>query len=108
MSKRMKLLGLLVVIPLLVVAIISCAGPRLILQITSPYAAAVTESSTAVSGTVSDPSAIVTVNDIEVEVAEDGAFSTSVELDYGRNSIVVTAIVEAVEPVSKTLWITLD
>jgi len=60
------------------------------LEITSPEAkATLTESPVAVSGTVSDPEATITVNDMEVEVAEDGTFSADVELTEGINRIKV-------------------
>ncbi len=78
----------------------------LALEITSPEDnAEVTESPVLIKGTVSDPLATVTVNDGEVEVAEDGTFSTTVELDYGENTIAVNAAVEGQEPVTKTVMV---
>jgi hypothetical protein len=59
-----------------------------------------------VSGVVSDPVARVTVNGIPVQVAEDGAFSSIVELDYIQNTINITAAVDGVEPVTETLTVT--
>ncbi len=78
----------------------------LALEITSPQdKEEVSESQIIVNGTVSDPLAIVTVNDLEVEVAEDGTFSTTVELDHGINTITVSAAVEGQEPVTKTVTV---
>ena len=79
----------------------------LTLELTSPQdKEEVSENQITVSGTVSDPLATVTVNDSEVEVAEDGTFSTTAELDYGENIIIVSAIAEGQEPVTKTVTIT--
>jgi len=62
------------------------------LEITSPKGGAIlTESLVAVSGTVSDLQATITVKDMEVEVAEDGTFSADVELTEGMNPIKVVA-----------------
>ena len=66
----------------------------------------VSESQTVVSGTVSDPLVTVTVNDNEVEVAQDGTFTTTVELDYGENTIVASAVAEDQEPITKSVTIT--
>jgi flagellar hook assembly protein FlgD len=77
------------------------------LEITSPQdKAEVAQSPITVSGTVSDPDALVTVNDRRVETASDGSFSSSVELNYVKNSIRVTATVNGQEPVVKTLTVT--
>jgi hypothetical protein len=78
----------------------------LALEITSPEDnAEVMLSPIIVSGTVSDPQASVTVNDREVMVADDGTFSTPVELDYVKNAIVISAAVEGQEPVTKTVTV---
>jgi nitrogen fixation protein FixH len=109
-SKTRKLLGIMAVILLLGVAIIGCARQErqpLALEITSPpNKAEVTEALVTVSGIVSSPLATVTVNGREVEIAEDGTFSTSVELEYGENTITVNAAVGGQEPVTKTVTIT--
>jgi hypothetical protein len=79
----------------------------LTLELTSPQNnEEVSESQITVSGIVSDPLVSVTVNDNEVEVAQDGTFSTTVELDYGENTIVVSATAEWEEPVTRTVTIT--
>jgi hypothetical protein len=78
----------------------------LALEMTSPEdKEEVSESQIIVSGTVSDPLATVTVNDGEVEVAEDGTFSTTVSLDHGENTITVSAAVDGQEPVTKTVTV---
>jgi len=78
----------------------------LTLELTSPQdKEEVSENQITVSGTVSDPLATVTVNDGEVELAEDGTFSTTVELDYGENTIAVSAVVEGQQPVNKTVMV---
>ena len=81
-------------------------APPLSLQITSPEArATLTERLVTVSGTVSDPEATITVNDVEVEVAEDGTFSADVELTEGINRIKVVAT-RGEEVVTKTVAVT--
>jgi hypothetical protein len=109
-SKTRKLLGIMAVILLLGLAIVSCAGQErqpLALEITSPpNKAEVTAALVTVSGIVSSPLATVMVNGREVETAEDGTFSTSVELEYGENTITVNAAVGGQEPVTKTVTIT--
>ena len=79
----------------------------LTLELTSPQNnEEVSESQIIVSGIVSDSLVSVTVNDNEVEVAQDGTFSTTVELDYGENTIVVNATAEGEEAVTRTVTIT--
>jgi flagellar hook assembly protein FlgD len=89
------------------VGLASCLGQRndlLALEITSPQnKAEVTEDLVTASGIVSPSSAVVTVNDHEVAIAEDGTFSSNIALNYGENTIVVNATVEGQEPVTKTL-----
>jgi len=81
-------------------------APELSLEVTSPEdGAELTESPVVVSGNVSDPSAKVTINGIEAEVAEDGAFSASVELVEGENTIEVKATAEGKEPVTETVTV---
>ena len=75
----------------------------LLLEITSPQdGTTVTEGIVSISGTVSDPEATVTtiayalpslvmVDNVEVEVAEDGTFAADVELTEGENMIAVSA-----------------
>jgi len=77
------------------------------LAITSPKdEAEVTGSSIIVSGVISDPEVTVTVNENEVEIADDGTFSTPVELDYGENTITVNATPENWQPVTETVNVT--
>jgi len=81
--------------------------PALSLEVTSPAdGATVAESLVMVSGTVSDPEAIITVNDIGIEVAGDGTFSAEVELTEGENTVSVIAILDDVEVLTKTVTVT--
>ena len=80
--------------------------PALSLEITSPEdGATLTESPVAVSGTVPDPEATITVNDVGVEVAEDGTFSADVELTEGENTINIVATLGE-ETLTKTVTVT--
>jgi flagellar hook assembly protein FlgD len=78
----------------------------LTMEITSPEdKAEFTESPIVISGTVSDPAALVTVNGRDIETAQDGSFAASVELDYVRNVIIVTCAIEGQQPVTKLLTV---
>jgi len=69
--------------------------PTLSLEIISPEnEAALTESFVVVTGTVSDSAATVTVNNVEIEVSQDGAFSAEVGLTEGENEIIVMAVLD--------------
>jgi len=79
----------------------------LALEISAPEDnAELSESPVTVSGMVSIPEATVTVNGIEVAVAEDGSYSTSVELAEGENTLTVTATAEGKEPVEESITVT--
>jgi len=79
---------------------------NLSLAITSPEDGTnLTESPAIVNGTVSKPEATVAVNNIETEVAEDGSFSTQVELTEGENIITVVANLGE-ETVTETITVT--
>jgi nitrogen fixation protein FixH len=107
LSRHQRPLAIAVVTIWLGVGLVSCLGQRnelLALEITSPQnKAEVTENLVTASGIVSLSSAVVTINGQETEVADDGTFSSNVALDYGENTIVVTATVEGQEPVTNTL-----
>ena len=76
------------------------------IEVTAPEdKAELTESPVTVSGRVIGPAARVTVNDIEAEVANDGAFSASIELVEGENTIEIVAAVEGKEPVTRSLTV---
>ena len=69
--------------------------PTLSLEIISPEnEAALTESFVVVTGTVSASAATVTVNNVEIEVSQDGAFSAEVGLTEGENEIIVMAVLD--------------
>jgi hypothetical protein len=79
----------------------------LTLKVDSPQdKAEVAESRVIVSGVVSDPTAIVTVNGQAARVGSDGAFNATVELNYVKNTILVRAQVNGQLPVTRTLDIT--
>jgi flagellar hook assembly protein FlgD len=74
----------------------------LVLELDSPsYITELTEGVITVSGTVYPPSAVVTVNGVEIGTTKDGSFSTNVKLGYGENTITVSAT----DPVSRTVII---
>jgi len=118
LSKRFRLLGILLVISLLAVPLVGC-GEELILTISEPKDGAIlTESPVTVSGTVFDPKATVTVNSVEVEVESSGlevhpflplvkpfTFSTDVELTKGENTITIVATLGE-ETITKTVTVT--
>ena len=82
-------------------------SPALAIEITAPEdGAELTESPVAVTGSVSIRDASVTVDGIEVDVAEDGTFTTSIELAEGENTITVMATAEGKEPAEKTITVT--
>jgi len=118
MNKKFKLLGILLVISLLAVPLVGCAK-GLTLTVSEPKdGATLTESPVAVSGTISDPEATITVNNVEVEVVEvvttletlkahttgDGSFFADIELE-GENTITVVATLGE-ETVTKTVTVT--
>jgi hypothetical protein len=91
-DKSAKVTGADKVIVTPVVTLAITQAPALSVEITSPEdGAELTESSVTVNGTVSKPKATVAVNDAEVAVAQDGTFSTQVELTEGENTIMVVA-----------------
>ena len=105
--KRREFLSIIAAIALLGSGIIGCLSQHnelLALEITSPQnRAEITEDLITVSGIVSPPSAVITVDGREVETVDDGTFSTGIGLEYGENNISVTAMVEGQEPVTKNL-----
>jgi hypothetical protein len=117
-SKKFRLLGILLVISLLALPLVGC-GEGLDLTISEPKNGVIlTESHVTVSGTVSDLKATVTVNGIEVEV-EGGSlevptslslvkpftFSADVDLIEGENTITVVATLGE-ETVTRTVTVT--
>jgi hypothetical protein len=105
--KRREFLSIIAAIALLGSGTIGCLSQQselLALEITSPQnRAEITEDLITVSGIVSPPSAVITVDGREVETDDDGTFSTGIGLEYGENNISVTAMVEGQEPVTKKL-----
>jgi lipopolysaccharide export system protein LptA len=109
-GKAKNYLSIIAAAILLGLAISSCATQSnhlLALEITSPQSKSeVTTDVITISGIVSSSQAAVTINGRQVTVGEDGGFSTTVELDYGENTVVVSATAEGEEPVDKTVTIT--
>ncbi len=106
MTRLKKILGILVIIPILCLTLVGCAAPTLTVDVTSPEdGAELTESLVTVTGIVSDPEATVTVNGIEAAVVEDGSFSAQVELIEGENAIEAIAVLGEQE-VSKSITVT--
>jgi len=119
-SKKFKLLGILLVIFLLAVSLVGCAK-GLTLTVSKPMdGATLTLNHVAVRGSVSDPEATVTVNGLEVEVVEvptsfetlraqtarHGSFFADIELTTeGENTITVVATLGE-ETVTKTVTVT--
>ncbi len=111
LSKQNRILAIFAVVFLAVVFLVSSCttepGQPLVLEITSPQnRAKTTENLVMLSGIVSDPAAVVSVNGQAVEVAGDGSFTTGVKLGYGENTIQVGAEAEGEESVNKTVIVT--
>jgi hypothetical protein len=78
----------------------------LTLTITSPEKASETaENLVTITGTISDPTARITVTGQETPVGTDGTFSVDVPLYYVETVINVTAHVDETAPVTETLTI---
>jgi hypothetical protein len=79
---------------------------NLTLTVNSPEAATETNAaSITVAGSISDPTARITVTGSDVPVIEDGTFLVEVPLYYAETVINVTAHVEGTTPVTETLTI---
>lgn len=78
-------------------------GAALLLEITIPEdGVRLTDSPVIVSG-VTNPEATITVNDVEVEVAEDGTFSTEVELVQFEASVITVVATLGEQTVTKEI-----
>ncbi len=79
---------------------------KLLLNVTEPLdKSVVTGSAITVNGTVSDPAAKIFVTGLEVPLAEDGSFTTTVPLHYRETIIRVAAILDGLEPLATLLTI---
>ena len=77
------------------------------LSITSPAdGATVHTSPITVTGTVSPPDVMVSVNDVSATVTSDGTFHATVNLNQGSNTITATASLIGGMPVTETVTIT--
>ena len=82
--------------------------PELAVEIISPLNLSVVESSPVqIEGTISDPSATLTVNGVEV-IHANGAFSASVALEEGENNIVVRAVAADTSEVTDSIDVILE
>lgn len=110
MKKLTVLFGIAALLSAAALVFVACGGPsaaaQLRLEITAPSGRTVTVSvpTQMISGIVSDAAGVVTVNDMQVAVNEDGSFSHDVELAYGTNRIVVAATIEGRDrPITRTI-----
>ena len=72
---------------------IDTTPPKIVIHPSTSRAALLTDERFTVQGSVTDDNSVneIRVNDMEVEVSEDGIFSAAVQLTYGENPIRVTA-----------------
>lgn len=104
MNKLQILLCALLVVLLLAVPLVGCAKP-LTLTVSQPkHGVTVTSSQVSVQGSVSDPKAIVTINNVKVSVSKKGYFSAKVTIKEGENTIKVLAT-RSKKSVSRTLTV---
>lgn len=109
MTKFFKLLGIALIIPLLCLVLVGCQHTGLSVEITWPYdGMRIYATPTPVKGTVSNPSASVTINNTPVVVAENGYFIGSADLVEGENTITVLARLAGQEPVTKSVTIVFE
>jgi hypothetical protein len=108
MTLLRKISGILAVILLLCTALAGCVAQSLSLSIDSPEDGTELDVNVIkVRGMVSDHRAMVTVNGIAAKVAQDGSFSSWVQLMTGPNTIEVVATLGD-EDVSKTITVTFN
>lgn len=109
MSKNPVFLGAIAVVTVMVAGMIGCRMQQeepLALEITAPQnSAEFNGNMTTVSGIVTPVSALVTVNGDAVDVNQDGTFSIKVGIEYGENTINVSASTEGQEMISKTMTV---
>ena len=105
MSNIFKLVGILLLIPLLALSLVGCAK-ELTLTVYQPEDGATrTSSPVTVQGKVSDSKATVKINNTQVSVKKTGSFSAKVTLKEGENTIEVVAT-RGKEVLTKTLTVT--
>lgn len=117
MIKILKILGMMLIVPLLCIALVGCTSTKAVeLEITSPADGDVLYTSpVTVEGRVSDLEVTVTINGEEALVRlkmepyglerQYPAFSSDVELSEGENTITVIARLNGQE-VSETITVT--
>ncbi|MFO8064845.1 MAG: hypothetical protein ACQETQ_07525 [Spirochaetota bacterium] len=81
--------------------------PRLRIELTSPKTrTTLAEPTVTITGIVSEPGVRTTIDDEEIAVDSEGAFSSEVPLEYGSNRIVVKAEDDDFLSSTRTLTIT--
>lgn len=90
MKKWMMILGIFVILLGAVLAV-GCGKSSLYLTISEPQDETVVYSSELVLMGKAEPDAVVSVNEVIVDVAADGKFSTTLMLEEGPNLIEVVA-----------------
>jgi len=104
-KKILILMTALITIPLLVLSLAGCTE-ELTLTVHAPSDGYTLKTSPViVRGTVSNPKATVKVNDVTVQVDDQGDFSTTIEPLEGKNIITITAI-RGDKTVTKTVTVT--
>lgn len=109
--KRSVRYGAIVLVVLAASLLAGCGGgqssQRLRLEITSPSSrTTVTDGVVTVSGIISDPTATVTIDEDELELNAEGAFSRDMDIAYGQNRFVVRAEKEGSSPTTRTITVT--
>lgn len=109
MIKMFRVLGLVILlnlIPLICLAVTVSYSNDLTVEITYPHDGdRILNSPVLVSGSVSDPSAKITINSAPVVVAENGSFQSSADLAIGENSIIITAEGQSQEYTTKSIFV---
>jgi len=102
-KKILILMTALITIPLLVLSLAGCTEALTVHAPLDGYT--LKTSPVIVRGTVSNPKATVKVNDVTVQVDDQGDFSTTIEPLEGKNIITITAI-RGDKTVTKTVTVT--
>ncbi len=112
-----KFLNKLTVVSVILIPAIFIAGcgnsrsssqqQRLRLEISAPATrGSITEPQTTIAGTISEPTASVTINDTPVTVDSEGKFTMEMPLSYGINRAAIRAEAEGFTSTSRTVSVT--
>jgi len=106
MTKIVRVLGIALITSVLCLTLVGCHHSGLSVEIIWPYDdATVYATPIVVKGTVSHPSAKVTINNTPVVVAENGYFIGSVDLIEGENTIIIVATLKGQGAVTKSITV---